>query len=66
MSIAVRHLKHFNYPGRACLCLSGPQDTLTVVLAEIGGRCRGRANLHRPTVPWNVNGLITSTLSRQR
>lgn len=28
--------------------LSGPQDTLTVVLAEIGGRCEARTNLHRP------------------
>jgi hypothetical protein len=36
--IAVRHLQHFNYPGRAWHDLSGPQDTLTVVLAEIGGR----------------------------
>jgi hypothetical protein len=37
--IAVRHLQHFNHPGRAWHDLSGPQDTLTVVLAEIGGRC---------------------------
>jgi len=34
--IAVRHLQHFNYPGRAWHDLSGPQDTLTVLLAEIG------------------------------
>jgi len=46
--IAVRHLQHFNHPGRAWHDLSGPQDTLTVVLAEIGGRCEARTNLHRP------------------
>ena len=46
--IAVRHLQHFNHPGRAWHDLSGPQDTLTVVLAEIGGRCQARTNLHRP------------------
>src|SRR4029077_8327352 len=46
--IAVRHLQHFNYPGRAWHDLSGPQDTLTVVLAEIGGRCEARTNLRRP------------------
>ena len=46
--VAVRHLQHFNHPGRAWHDLSGPQDTLTVVLAEIGGRCEARTNLHRP------------------
>src|SRR5579862_7284115 len=46
--IAIRHLQHFNHPGRAWHDLSGPQDTLTVVLAEIGGRCEARTNLHRP------------------
>jgi AraC family transcriptional regulator len=46
--IAVRHLQHFNHPGGAWHDLSGPQDTLTVVLAEIGGRCEARTNLHRP------------------
>src|SRR5260370_15710899 len=46
--IACRHLKPFNRPGRAWHDLSGPQDTLTVVLAEIGGRCEARTNLHRP------------------
>jgi len=46
--IAGRHLQHFNHPGRAWHDLSGPQDTLTVVLAEIGGRCEARTNLHRP------------------
>src|ERR1700688_832199 len=46
--IAVRYLQHFNHPGRACPDLWGPQDTLTVVLAEIGGRCEARTNLHRP------------------
>jgi hypothetical protein len=35
--IAVRHLQHFNHPGRAWHDLSGPQDTLTIVLAETGG-----------------------------
>src|SRR5712691_2594345 len=46
--IAVRHPQHFNHPGRAWHDLSGPQDTLTVVLAEIGVRCEARTNLHRP------------------
>jgi AraC family transcriptional regulator len=46
--IEVRHLQHFNRPGRAWHDLSGEQDTLTVVLAEIGGRCEARTNLHRP------------------
>jgi hypothetical protein len=46
--VAVRHLQHFNHPGCAWHDLSGPQDTLTVVLAEIGGRCEARTNLHRP------------------
>src|ERR1700741_1332754 len=46
--VAVRHLQHFNYPGRAWHDLSGPQNTLTVVLAEIHGRCGPRANLPRP------------------
>src|SRR4030088_3612788 len=46
--IAVRHLQHFNHPGRAWHDLSGPHYTLTVVLAEIGGRCEARTNLHRP------------------
>jgi AraC family transcriptional regulator len=46
--IAVRHLQHFNHPGRAWHDLSGPQDTLTVMLAEIGGKCEARTNLHRP------------------
>jgi AraC family transcriptional regulator len=46
--VAVRHLQHFNHPGRAWHDLSGPQATLTVVLAEIGGRCEARTNLHRP------------------
>ncbi|WP_263410613.1 helix-turn-helix domain-containing protein [Terriglobus tenax] len=45
--IDVRHLQHFNNPGRAWHDLSGPQDTLTVVLAEIGGRCEARENLRR-------------------
>ena len=63
--IAVRHLQHFNHPGRAWHDLSGPQDTLTVVLTEIGGRCEARTNCIVP-LPWNVNGLITSVLSRQR
>ena len=45
--IAVRHLQHFNHPGRAWHDLSGPQDTLTVVLAEVRGRCEARTNLHR-------------------
>jgi hypothetical protein len=40
--MAVRHLQHFNHPGRAWHDLSGPHDTLTVVLAEIGGRCEAR------------------------
>ena len=44
----VRHLQHFNNPGRAWHDLSGDQDTLTVVLAEIGGRCEARTNLRRP------------------
>ncbi len=63
--IAVRHLQHFNHPGRAWHDLSGPQDILTVVLAEIGGRCEARQICIVP-LPWNVNGLITSVLSRQR
>ena len=46
--VAVRHLQHFNYPGCAWHDLSGPQNTLTVVLAEIHGRCEARAILHRP------------------
>ena len=46
--VAVRHLQHFNYPGRAWHDLSGPQNTITVVLAEMHGRCEARANLHRP------------------
>jgi len=46
--IAVRHLQHFNHPGRAWHDLSGPQDTLTVVIAETGGRCEARTNLHNP------------------
>ena len=46
--VAVRHLQHFNHPGRAWHDLSGPQDTLTVVLAEIGGTCEARTNLRRP------------------
>lgn len=46
--IQVRHLQHFNNPGRAWHDLSGDQDTLTVVLAEIGGRCEARINLRRP------------------
>ena len=46
--VAVRHLQHFNHPGRAWHDLSGPQDTLTVVLAEMRGRCEARANLHCP------------------
>lgn len=46
--IAVRHLQHFNNPGRAWHDLSGPQDTLTIVLAETGGACQARTGLHRP------------------
>ena len=42
--VAVRHLQHFNYPGRAWHDFSGPHNTLTVVLAEIHGHCEGRAN----------------------
>jgi AraC family transcriptional regulator len=49
--IAVRHLQHFNHPGRAWHDLSGPQDTLTVVLSEIGGRCEARTNLRSPAAP---------------
>ena len=49
--IAVRHLQHFNHPGRAWHDLSGPQDTLTLVLSEIGGRCEARANLRSPAAP---------------
>src|SRR5580704_13699665 len=64
--MAVRHLQHFNYPGRAWHDLSGPQDTLTVVLAEIGGRCEAPAQICIVPLHWNVNGLITSVLSRQR
>ena len=63
--IAVRHLQHFNHPGRAWHDLSGPQDTLTVVLAEIGGDVRP-ARICIVPLPWNVNGLITSVLSRQK
>lgn len=43
--IPVRHLQRFNNPGRAWHDLSGDQDTLSVVLAEIGGRCEARTNL---------------------
>src|SRR5258708_16071603 len=46
--IAVRHLQHFNHPVRAWHDLSGPQDTLTVVLAETGARCQARTTLHPP------------------
>jgi AraC-like DNA-binding protein len=46
--IQVRHLQHFNNPGRAWHDLSGDQDTLSVVLAEIGGRCEARTHLRRP------------------
>lgn len=46
--VEVRHLQHFNHPGRAWHDLSGEQDTLTVVLAEIGGRCEARTNLRQP------------------
>src|SRR5437667_11399052 len=46
--IAVRHVQHFNHPGRAWHDLSGPQETLTVLLAEIGGRCETRTNLYLP------------------
>src|SRR5260370_32218684 len=64
-SVAVRHLQHFNHPGRAWHDLSGPQDTLTVVLAEIGGRCEARTNLHRPAALERQRPNHTS-LSRQR
>ncbi len=62
--IAVRHLQHFNHPGRAWHDLSGPQDTLTVVLAEIGGRCEARTNLHRPaalTQAFGAGGLTSES-----
>ena len=46
--VDVRHLQHFNHPGRAWHDLSGERDTLTIVLAEIGGRCEARTNLQSP------------------
>src|ERR1700733_11245987 len=48
--IAVRHLQHFNHPGPAWHDLSGPQDTLTVVVAEIGGRDEGLGLYGQPGV----------------
>lgn len=46
--IEVRHLQHFDRPGRAWHDLSGQRDTLSIVLAEIGGRCEARAHLRNP------------------
>ena len=45
--VEVRHLQHFNHPGRAWHDLSGDRDTLTVVLAELNGRCEARSNLRQ-------------------
>jgi hypothetical protein len=58
--IAVRHLQHFNHAGRAWHDLSGPQDTLTVVLAEIGGRCEARRQTrqNREDMPTLANSTL--------
>ncbi|WP_198137689.1 AraC family transcriptional regulator [Terriglobus sp. TAA 43] len=45
--IEVRHLRHYNHPGRAWHDLSSGRATLAVVLEEIGGSCEARMNLRR-------------------
>lgn len=46
--VEIRHLHHFHHAGRAWHDLSGELDTLTLVLAESGGRCEARSNLNNP------------------
>ena len=46
--VAVRRIQHFNNPGRAWHDLSDSQDTLSIVLAEIGGRCEARPRMNQP------------------
>lgn len=46
--VEVRHLQHFDHPGRAWHDLSGQRDTLSIVLAEVGGRCEARTHLRSP------------------
>lgn len=41
-------MQHINNPGRAWHDLSDSQETLSVVLEEIGGRCEARAQMNRP------------------
>lgn len=47
--VTVHHMQHFNRPGRAWHDLSADQNTLTIVLEEIGGQCEAREKMWRPT-----------------
>lgn len=46
--ITVRHLQHFNLPGRSWNDLSSPCNTLVINLQDYGGRSEARLHLDKP------------------